>query len=170
MSLTSNGTMTRESVVAEARSWLRTPYHKGARVKGAGVDCGTILFEVYRVAGFISAEDQKVFEQLVPIKQDWFCHTTEEKYIKLVLRHAHKVLEDISYATLKAAPGNVAVTHHSPDGKIWNHGGLITKWPMVIHSVDPFVEEINATQHWMWCNRKITVFDPWEKLAWEGVT
>ena len=170
MILTCNGIMTRESTVEEARTWLRTPYHKGAHVKGAGVDCGTILFEIYRAAGFISAQDQEIFNRLVPVGQDWFCHTTEEKYVKLVLRHAHQVLKNISYRTLDAQPGNIAVTHHSADGKLWNHGGIVTKWPMVIHSVDPYVEEVDATQHCMWCYREVTIFDPWEKLALDGVT
>lgn len=30
----------RAAVVAEARSWIGTPYHNCADVKGAGVDCG----------------------------------------------------------------------------------------------------------------------------------
>lgn len=33
--------------VAEAITWLGTPYHHQGRVKGVGVDCGTLLCEVY---------------------------------------------------------------------------------------------------------------------------
>src|SRR5437660_5143962 len=40
-------------VVAEAETWLRTPYHHMARVKGAGADCLTLLAEVYEKAGVI---------------------------------------------------------------------------------------------------------------------
>ncbi|MGB8422174.1 hypothetical protein [Paraburkholderia sp.] len=44
-----------ESVIAEARSWLRTPWHHRARVKGlrGGVDCVMLLAEVYEAVGAI---------------------------------------------------------------------------------------------------------------------
>lgn len=161
---------TREQAVAEARTWLGTPYEKGQHLKKCGVDCGTILFEIYRAAGFISPKDQEIFDQIAPKHPDWFCHTAEEKYIKLALRHAHQVLKKISYATLDAKPGNVVVTHHTPEGQIWNHGGIVVRWPLVIHAVAPRVEEVDATQDRMWCYREVTVFDPWEKLAWSDVT
>jgi NlpC/P60 family putative phage cell wall peptidase len=31
--------MTRDEFIAEARTWIGTPYHHQARVKGVGVDC-----------------------------------------------------------------------------------------------------------------------------------
>ena len=37
----------RKDVVAEARSWLETPYHHAADVKGHGVDCAMLLVRVY---------------------------------------------------------------------------------------------------------------------------
>lgn len=41
----------RAAVVAEARTWLGTPYHHEACVKGAGVDCGMLLRAVYIATG-----------------------------------------------------------------------------------------------------------------------
>ena len=41
----------REAVVTEAASWIGTPFHHAARVKGAGVDCLMLLAEVYERAG-----------------------------------------------------------------------------------------------------------------------
>jgi cell wall-associated NlpC family hydrolase len=35
----SEGNSIRAAVVAEARSWLGTPFHHQGRVKAAGVDC-----------------------------------------------------------------------------------------------------------------------------------
>ncbi|MGH7053678.1 MAG: hypothetical protein ACREFA_07660, partial [Stellaceae bacterium] len=40
-------------VVAEAESWIGTPFHHEAAVRGAGVDCLNLLAEVYCAAGFI---------------------------------------------------------------------------------------------------------------------
>ena len=37
----------RAAVVAEARSWIGTPYHHAADVKGHGVDCAMLLIRVY---------------------------------------------------------------------------------------------------------------------------
>lgn len=41
----------REQVVAEALSWLGTPYHHGARLKGIGVDCAGLLIGVSKALG-----------------------------------------------------------------------------------------------------------------------
>ena len=46
-------TITRQQVVAEALSWIGTPYIKNGRVKGVGADCATILFCVYRNCGLV---------------------------------------------------------------------------------------------------------------------
>src|SRR5262249_43477037 len=43
----------RAAVVAEAESWIGTPFHHAARVKGAGVDCLMLLAEVYERAGIV---------------------------------------------------------------------------------------------------------------------
>jgi cell wall-associated NlpC family hydrolase len=43
--------ITRAQIVAEARSWLRTPYMHQARNKGVGVDCVGLLIGVARNAG-----------------------------------------------------------------------------------------------------------------------
>jgi len=43
----------RQLVIKEALTWLSTPFHHEAMIKGAGVDCGMFLAAVYRVAGLI---------------------------------------------------------------------------------------------------------------------
>jgi cell wall-associated NlpC family hydrolase len=155
---------TREQVVAEALSWLDTPYHPtGAMVKGAGCDCGSILYAVWHACGLIPAEEIGLFSP------DWFANTSEEVYMQRVLRHAYKIAEGISYATLDAAPGNIALTRHDPGSRVrFNHGGLIVKWPTVIHAVDPKVTLTKATTDRMWCYREVIIFDPWKKLEAEG--
>ena len=153
--------MTRDWVVEEARSWIGTPYHKGARVKGAGIDCGTFLLEVFLRAGFLSEEDARKLEEIIPVAQDWFCHTNEERYLKAVIRHARHVLTAISRTTLTPLPGCIAVTHHDHTSRTWNHGGIITRWPMVVHAVGPFVKQVDATTDGMWECRQISIYDPW---------
>ena len=40
--------ITRAAIVAEARSWLGTPYHHQASRKGAGADCLGLVRGVWR--------------------------------------------------------------------------------------------------------------------------
>ncbi len=46
---------TREDVVRVARTWLRTPFHHQARVRGHGVDCGNLVAEVGAELGLMSS-------------------------------------------------------------------------------------------------------------------
>lgn len=41
----------RQAVVAAARSYIGTPYHHHGKIKGVGVDCGTLLTLVFAEAG-----------------------------------------------------------------------------------------------------------------------
>src|SRR5260370_9302840 len=47
----------RAAVVQEAESWIGTPFHHAARVKGAGVDCLMLLAEVYQHPGVVAPID-----------------------------------------------------------------------------------------------------------------
>jgi cell wall-associated NlpC family hydrolase len=143
----------RAALVAEARSWIGTPYHFGAMLKGIGCDCGTLLLGVLQACGYARGEKIERFTQ------DWFCHTSEERYAKRLMRNATLVVQAISYATLEARPGDLVLTHHQKIETIrFNHGGIVTEWPKVIHAVDPHVEEIDASKHWMWNFREVAVY------------
>lgn len=48
--------ITPEQVVAEARTWIGTPYQHQARVKGVGVDCAGLLIGVARALGLVSPD------------------------------------------------------------------------------------------------------------------
>ena len=160
---------THEQVASEALAWVGTPYHKAARIKGVGVDCGLFPLEVMMRAGFVSAEDAAELERLCPVGQDWFNHAHEQKYLKLVIKHARHVLTAISYPTIrdKALPGCIAVTRHDGGSGNFNHGGIVTKWPRLVHAVSPKVKEIDATKDSMWCYREVMIFDPWLKAESE---
>jgi len=144
----------RQNVVVEALTWLNTPYVHGARVKGAGCDCATLLLMVWRECGLIPDEEVGIFSP------DWFANTSEDTYMRRVLRHAYKVAEAVSYATLDASPGNIVLTR-STGSKVYNHGGIVIRWPQIIHAVEPRVELTDATKHELWCFVEVSVFDPW---------
>jgi len=109
----------RSTVVAEARSWLRTPYHHAARVKGAGVDCAMLLAAVYEEAGLFPPV---VFETY---PRDWMLHRDAERLLDIVTRHAREV-------PAQTGPGDLVVYRF---GRAFAHGAIIIEWPVIIHAV-----------------------------------
>ena len=58
----------RQEIIDEAATWLRTPYHHAAAIKGAGVDCAQILIEVYAAVGLADKPDVGNYAP------DWMLH------------------------------------------------------------------------------------------------
>lgn len=110
----------REAVLAEARNWLRTPYHHHAAVKGAGVDCAMILIEVYADAGVVPRFDVGDYPP------DWMLHRSEERYLGWVERYAHEV----AYPK----PGDIAVFRF---GRCFSHAAIVVDYPSIIHAYRP---------------------------------
>jgi cell wall-associated NlpC family hydrolase len=65
----------RAQVVQEALTWLGTPYHHHARVKGVGVDCAQLLCAVYEACGCVPHIDPGNYAH------DWHLHRGEEVFI-----------------------------------------------------------------------------------------
>lgn len=164
---TNTTTDLRKKVVEEARSFLGTKYHKGGLLKNIGVDCGTFPFLVYKNTGLILPGEEGIFadENIVPRPQDWFANTKEEKYLNAVLRYSQRVIDGMSYPTLKAEPGNLALTRCA-NSKRFNHAGIVVKWPRILHCLsDGGVQEADASTHWMWGFREVAIFDPFKKAT-----
>ena len=124
----------RNKLVEEAKSWIGTPFHHEARVKGAGVDCGMLLLEVFEHAGLIPHIDVKHYPR------DFMMHRKEEWYLAIVSTHTRE-LNGGPYL-----PGDVILFKH---GRVFSHGGIITEWPIIIHASaqDRCVCEADATSH-----------------------
>jgi hypothetical protein len=152
-------TQQRAAVVAEARSWLRTPYHTMGRIKSAGCDCYTLLLEVFGRSGMFSDKDESVF-----YPQDWFLHARNDHYKIRILRHAREMVEHFCSATEMRSPGNIVLVNVSNNvGSIDVHGGIITAWPKVIHAYPPCVMEADAIYHPAFAAGKLEFFSPWLK-------
>jgi len=147
----------RATIVREALTWRGTPYVIGGRVKGVGCDCATLLYETFRVVGLVPEEDIGIFSG------DWFCHTTEEKYMLRILRHAFKTVEAVCYRSLAIEPGNIVMTK-AADSKVYNHGGIVIQWPRVLHAMHPAVEVVDASRDSMWAYQGIASFDACAKV------
>lgn len=107
----------RTAVIAEAVTWIGTPFHHAARVKGAGVDCLMLLAEVYERAGVTGRIEPPFY---VP---DWHLHRDAERYMHGLLRHARAI--DVPEA------GDVALFRF---GRTFSHGAIVAEWPRLIHA------------------------------------
>lgn len=108
----------RAAVVAEARTWLSTPYHHNARVKGVGVDCGQLPIAVYSALGLIPAVDPDYSPQ-------WMLHRDEEVYLDLVRGFGVEIPVE------RVGPGDFAIWRF---GRTFSHGAIVVDMPMIIHA------------------------------------
>lgn len=111
----------RAEIVAEAYTWLRTPYHHQAHIKGVGVDCVWLLIEVYKSVGIVAVDfDPGNYSA------EWYFHQSEEIYLGGVLKHAYKIEAPL--------PGDVALYNF---GKCVSHGVIIVGDGLGIHAHRP---------------------------------
>ena len=99
----------RAAVVAEARSWIGTPYRHAGDIKGACVDCGMLLVRVFVDLGLVEPFDPR------PYSRDWAQHRSEEMYLTTLLARAKPIAVP--------RPGDVAVFRY---GRCHSHGGIVT--------------------------------------------
>ncbi|HEY1982482.1 MAG TPA: hypothetical protein VGH13_20590 [Xanthobacteraceae bacterium] len=108
--MTESESAQRAAVVAEARSWIGTPYHNCADIKGVGVDCGMLLVRVFVDTGLCPAFDPR------PYPVDWHLHRSEERYLGFVFDRGREVVS--------ALPGDVMVLRY---GRCYSHGGIVSR-------------------------------------------
>lgn len=109
----------RAAVLEEARSWIGTPFHHAARVKGAGVDCLMLLAEVYERAGVVPQRVEPGF--YVP---DWHMHKDAERFTEGLTAHARPIEGP-------PGPGDIALFRF---GRTFSHGAIVVEWPRLIHA------------------------------------
>jgi len=113
----------RARVVAEAMSWIGTPYRHRQRLKGLGVDCAQILAAVYEDAGVIG------HLELGEYATQWHLHHERELYLEWLERVGARRLDGED-----PLPGDVGVWKY---GLTHSHGGIVVEGgadPVVVHS------------------------------------
>lgn len=123
----------RDRIVAEALSWMGTPYHHRARLKGAGVDCAQILIAVFVAVGLVDDFDPGDYPP------DWMMHRDEERYLGFVGRHAEQVEEPL--------PGDVVLYRV---GRCYSHAGIVLGWPEIVHASNRDGEVVRADGRQGW--------------------
>ncbi len=159
----------RASVLAEAETWLGTPYHHMGRLKGVGCDCLTLLAEVYRNAGIVGPIEIPYYPP------DWHLHRSAERYMNGLLGHAREFWPEgncadpggcewpggctnpCRIAPQAPRPGDVALFRF---GRCFAHGAIVTEWPRLIHAWHAGgVMRGDATQPLL-AGRQVRFFDP----------
>jgi cell wall-associated NlpC family hydrolase len=108
----------RLAVVQEALTWLGTPYHHQGRIRGAGVDCGMLLLEVFEAAGVMPHHEPE------PYPTDWFLHKGAEIYFDHFAQHTEPVVGT-------PLPGDIVLLRV---GRCIAHGAIVIAWPKVVHT------------------------------------
>lgn len=98
-------------IVAEARTWVGTPYHHMGDVKGVGVDCGMLLLRIFSDLGILTGVDPR------PYTRDWHMHRSEEVYLGYVMGVADELSQD------EVVPGDIALFRV---GRCYSHGAVVT--------------------------------------------
>ncbi len=110
----------RAAVVTEALSWLGTPWVHAARIKGAGVDCGQFLADVFERAGVVG------YVPTPEYPQDWALNRSEERFKNIVEQYAAPIGKERT-----PEPGDVALFRF---GRCLSHGGIVVEWPRIVHA------------------------------------
>ncbi len=117
----STNSAARDRLDAIARSYIGTPFHDHGEVKGAGVDCATLLKCVATEAGLVDPF------QLDHYSPQFFLHQSEERYLGWIRKFAREIPQ------ADALPGDIVLYKV---GLCFAHGALIVKpgWPYIIHA------------------------------------
>jgi cell wall-associated NlpC family hydrolase len=108
----------RAQVVQEARSWLLTPYHHHARIKGVGVDCAQLLAAVFEEVGLVPAIDTGFYPH------DWHLHRGEEMFSAWLQKYAKP-------GNGTPQPGDVCLWRY---GRTMSHGSICAGDGLFIHA------------------------------------
>ena len=107
----------RQAIIDEAMTWLKTPWRHAAAIKGAGVDCGRLLIEVYANVGLIERYTPDYYPQ------DFALHSSDERFLANIERYAVQVEHP--------KQGDIAVWKF---GRCFSHAAIVLTYPRIIHA------------------------------------
>lgn len=125
-----------EDIIRVARTWVGTPYHHQASLKGVGVDCVGLVRGVYRELYGVEPPE------LINYSADWGDSNGNEDMVAAAYRHLEPVsLDDI-------APGHVVLVRWQ-DHRVAKHAMIITGDNRAIHAYNRApVTEIHLNDWW----------------------
>src|SRR6476661_8733801 len=116
-------TISRSTIIAEARAWIGTPYRHQASLKGVGCDCLGLVRGVWRAV--YGAEP----DPLPPYSRDWAEASRREEFASAAGRHMIEVSgEDYQ-------PGDVLLFRWR-DGFAAKHAAIAVAPDRMVHAHD----------------------------------
>lgn len=146
----------KKRIVAEALSWVGTPYHHQAMVKGVGVDCAQLLVGIALNTDLIGEDDlAKVPLNYSP---EWNLHNREEVMLG--------ILETMGCSPVVGtpAPGDIVAFRV---GRAYGHLGVIVTSTEFVHaeiqgstkgSVNGRVVRVHMAGEWSKLDKKFFTF------------
>lgn len=116
-------TSQRTTIIAEARSWIGTPYHHQASLKGVGADCLGLVRGVWRSVQGHDAEIPPAYSR------DWAEAAGEETLLAAAGRH----MRPIGIADMQ--PGDALVFRFRP-GVPAKHVAILTGPATFVHAME----------------------------------
>jgi cell wall-associated NlpC family hydrolase len=154
----------RAKVVAEALTWIGTPYVQQGDIKGprGAVDCSMLLVRCWVDAGVFQPFDPR------PYPPTWHMHHGDERYLAW--------MQALSEEVAQPAPGDVALWRF---GKCFSHSGIVTRPGEVANasSLHRRCTLNNTSEAWLtWTNarrarptpRPVKYFDLFARLRAHG--
>ncbi|HEX4079592.1 MAG TPA: hypothetical protein VHX61_12055 [Rhizomicrobium sp.] len=111
----------RAAFIAEAKTWLGTPFRDQADVKGGGVDCAMLLVRAAVDTGLVPPFDPR------PYPPQWHLHRNEERFLAIVSQLGTEKPNPAGLpAEALAQAGDVIVYQVA---RCFAHGGIIVETP-----------------------------------------
>lgn len=110
----------RARAVAEMLRWECTPFHDCSGLKGVGVDCANLVYEVYRNCGLVD-RDYKVPEY----SPQFLLHSARQLFLEIVEMFCRPV------TGREPLPGDLVMYQF---GRCFSHGALVIAWPVIVHA------------------------------------
>ena len=126
-----------DDIIRIARSWIGTPYHHQASVKGVGADCIGLIRGVYRELYGVEPPE------IINYSPDWGDADGNEH----MLRAARQYLEPVPLGSM--SPGHVILIRWK-DKRVAKHAMILTDDRRAIHAYNRSpVCEIHLNSWWM---------------------
>ena len=140
-----------ETVVAEARSWVGTPFFKEAALKGIGTDCIQLSRSIYLATGIAPP----TIPDFLPYPAGWLLERGDTRYRDAISTYATCVWERTAGLPRSEGLAAVATLVRPADmllfriGRADAHSAIVTEWPLVIHADSTIgcVVEVNVTRN-----------------------
>ncbi len=133
--------ITRKKIVAIARSWIGTPYHHQASLRGVGTDCLGLVRGVYRE---LYGEEAETPPDYSP---DWAEATGFETMLKAANRHLDR--RDMTALDLEKLDGGDVLVFRLRPGMVAKHAAIVSTGQRMIHAIEGApVSEVVLSDWW----------------------